>query len=379
VSTLYLSAGFQRPALGLLVVLFFGGLAIAPVELALLAMGNLPEVASLPGLTKTAHQLYGRFWSILQWERECSRFDSELLYTFRPGHCVFENAEFRTAIEVNQLGLRDSEAALTRPEVAFLGDSYTAGWGINQEESFVELVETKTHLRTINVAAPSYGTPREFGLFSRIDSRAVRYIVLQYCPNDYEENLAFVESGFSRKIPNEEDWNAMTEWYSAHKRYYPGKYFAYAVQGAIRRALSPAAQIVRADPESERDPAPDTSSELHTLRLILEHFANILQGKHVFVISPGKLRPEPTLDGLDAELQDSERLRSCCLIETVALEDVLAHNDFFVLDPHLNARGHQKVAERLSELILDRERAQARPPGSAATEQSSESNRQRTR
>jgi len=326
-----------------------------------LAMGNLPEVASLPGLTDPARHLYKRFWRILQWEKECSRFDPELIYTFRPGHCVFEGAEFRTAIEVNRLGLRDSEAALLQPEVAFLGDSYTAGWGVDQDESFVELVEAKTHLRTVNIAVPSYGTPREFGLFSRIDSRTVRYLVLQYHPNDYAENLAFVESDFRRESPSEEGWRALTEWYSAHRRYYPGKYLAYALQGAVRRSLS-VARIVRADPESERDPAPDSPSELHTLRLILEHFANVLQGRHVFVIRPGRPQPKPTLDGLDAELRDSERLRNCCLIETVPLEDVLVPNDFFVLDPHLNARGHQKIAGRLSKLILERERTQARPP-----------------
>ena len=50
-----------------------------------------------------------------------------------------------------------------------LGDSYAMGWGVEQGESFPEILEAATGLRVLNAGVPSYGTPRELLMLERLD------------------------------------------------------------------------------------------------------------------------------------------------------------------------------------------------------------------
>jgi hypothetical protein len=62
---------------------------------------------------------------------------------------------------VNTIGVRDNQRSLTQPEIVVAGDSYAMGWGVQQDESFPELIERRTGRRVLNAAVSSYGTVRE--------------------------------------------------------------------------------------------------------------------------------------------------------------------------------------------------------------------------
>lgn len=130
-----------------------------------------------------------------QWRAESSRYDPQLTYTLRPGRFVFRAREFANEYRVNSLGVRDDEESLLGPEIVVLGDSHAMGWGVEQDETFAQLVEQHTGRRVLNAAVSSYGTVREMRLLDRIDVSKMRYLVVQYCGNDLEENDHFLRGG----------------------------------------------------------------------------------------------------------------------------------------------------------------------------------------
>ena len=74
------------------------------------------------------------------------QFDVDLGWTQIPGHeAVFQGREFKVNIKTNSHGYRDKDYPFTKPagseRVVVLGDSFTWGWGAEQEEIFCEVAE----------------------------------------------------------------------------------------------------------------------------------------------------------------------------------------------------------------------------------------------
>ena len=164
----------------------------------------LPDI-----LTKISRRIYFYYdMNSIQYLPECARFDPHLGYTLKPGTCTFSDFEFSTKYSINSLGVRDTEAALNSPQVVVVGDSYAMGWGVEQNETFPKIIEAKTGLKVLNCSCSSYGTAREMMLLKKVKRDRLKYLIIQYCNNDYEENLSFLESGnklitMSRKMYEE--------------------------------------------------------------------------------------------------------------------------------------------------------------------------------
>jgi hypothetical protein len=84
--------------------------------------------------------------SVIQYTPGCGRYDAELAYTLEPGRFIFSDMEFTNRYEVNSAGVRDDEGSLRHPEVIVLGDSHAMGWGVEQDETFPQLIEKKLNL-----------------------------------------------------------------------------------------------------------------------------------------------------------------------------------------------------------------------------------------
>ena len=129
----------------------------------------------VPRLQAVARYIYGTVArDVVQFDPAFARYDAELLYTLRPGRFTFSQFEFRTPYEVNSLGVRDDEASLAAPEIVVVGDSVAMGWGVEQDETFAQLIERRTSRRVLNASVSSYGTVRELRLLDRIDRRGGR-------------------------------------------------------------------------------------------------------------------------------------------------------------------------------------------------------------
>ncbi|MGC9054996.1 MAG: SGNH/GDSL hydrolase family protein, partial [Candidatus Hydrogenedens sp.] len=80
----------------------------------------------------------------------------------------FASVDFKYVVETNSLGIRDRE--IQRPKssnsyrIIAVGDSYTYGWGVNIEETWLRGLEQKLllenkQIETVNLGKPGTGPP----------------------------------------------------------------------------------------------------------------------------------------------------------------------------------------------------------------------------
>ncbi|MFQ5445595.1 MAG: SGNH/GDSL hydrolase family protein [Saprospiraceae bacterium] len=267
------------------------------------------------------------------------RYDDELFYTLRPGTFQFSNFEFSTSYYVNSAGFRDDEASLHAPEVICLGDSYTMGWGVEQQEDFPSLLEKNLGRRVLNLGVASYGTARESLAFERLRSGKTKLIVLQYCPNDAVENRAFVKNDYHLEVSPPEVLREDMRWFRMLGTYFPLKYCHAALAEMARRMCR------KTDPGK-------TGSRISGQALadfydIIKKIKSRFGGKVViFNMTPG---PRLQEDAALRALFDKQPLPGVYFLPVAKL---LSATDYFVLDDHLRASGHRKVAAALEALIL---------------------------
>lgn len=106
----------------------------------------------------------------------------------RAGHVT----EFRT----NAQGLRsDPMSAKTKPRILALGDSFTWGWGVGQDEPWIarvaaELADDGIETEPLNGGVNGYGTESALALLRRLGPELQPDVVLLgFFANDYTDNL----------------------------------------------------------------------------------------------------------------------------------------------------------------------------------------------
>lgn len=112
---------------------------------------------------------------------------------------IYETSESRTFVNINSKGLRDKEYPYKRipgeKRVLVLGDSFTYGLGVNQQEIFTEVLENQLKdTEVINAGVMGYSTDQELLWFKE---EGVKYkpdlVILVVCGNDIPmNNLDFV-------------------------------------------------------------------------------------------------------------------------------------------------------------------------------------------
>ncbi len=217
-------------------IIFAVGLFL--IELFVIAYINsymLQKVIELPPFLKS----YIKFniTDIIQNKEECAKYDKELFYTLKPGNCIFNIADSTEAYAINSLGVRDDEASLLKPKILFLGDSFTMGWGVSNEQTYAQIIENKTGIKVLNAGISSYGTAREMGLLKRIDTSNLKYLIIQYCPNDHEENISFLKNNNILRVSNEAKFNELVSQEKRKVNYYPSKYI-FDIYKELRNSLT---------------------------------------------------------------------------------------------------------------------------------------------
>jgi hypothetical protein len=192
---------------------------------------NLP--APLLDHMRSLYQTNDR--SIVQFDPEFAQYDPHLFYRLKPGNFFFVNREYRNRFHVNSMGVRDEESALEAPEVIVLGDSFAMGWGVDQDEAFPQVIKKRTGLKVLNTGISSYGTIREVELLNLLDTSHLKYIVIQYCPNDEPENQDFYENGNQLQVSPKSVWDAAVEENRSARSYYPGKYFWFSFGAPVKK------------------------------------------------------------------------------------------------------------------------------------------------
>lgn len=313
--------------------------SLALLELIFVVLLRAPRFAAAAPrpVTRLAQQLYRHFnRGFIQFDAKCARYDPQVTYTLRPGECTFANLEFNTVVRVNRAGLRDDEQSLDAPEVIVIGDSHAMGWGVQQDETFPEVIARETGATVLNAAVSSYGTVRERIMLDRVDTSRLRTLIVQYSDNDVVENYVFKQDGDRLPITGEAEYQDIVRYYASQRSYYPGKY--------VFRLFMKFSKLERTEPDQLQIPRVSTSEEIGLFLNALENAGKTpLNSVRVIVLEVSQdFAPARTFIEALAETRQ---------VETFDTTAVLTPADFFVLDDHMTAHGHAALGGALAALI----------------------------
>jgi hypothetical protein len=337
---------------GLFFVTFNVVVAILLLELVFLILLHVPRVtgaapAPVRGLVQQIYRHFNR--ALIQFDPACARYDPAVTYTLKPGTCTFSNIEFSNEYRINRLGLRDEESALVAPEVIVIGDSHAMGWGVDQQNTLARVVERQTGLKTLNAAVSSYATAREMVMLGRLDTSRLRFLIIQHADNDLPENRTFQSHGNRLPISDESHYQEIARHYAAQRTYYPGKY--------VFRLFMKVLRLEAPEPDQLRMEVIPAAEEAELFLNALEHAGQTPRealGKvQVIVLEIGQApdHPRAFIAALAEVSRRDPHPPFVQLLMTLDTTSVLKPEDFYVLDDHMNAHGHQVVGEALAQLI----------------------------
>ena len=282
--------------------------------------------------------------SVPQADPHKSIYDPVVAYVLRPSSTFpFSNPEFSTTVHTNSLGLRDDEASLHRPRIICAGDSFTMGWGVEQNESFPQRIEQETGYLVLNAGVPSYGTAREMKLLERIDTTNTATIVLQYCQNDTAENKSFLENGNKIIVlPRKQQRAQQLKELNYRRIYYPGKYFFYALHVLTLRAIA----ITTDDPHSRVDVVCDSDRYCEAdlfFNALMNANPGALDNKHVIILAEPYFITE-----LETHRDMYRNALPSTTITLVTIPEKKDHPEYYYpIDGHFTAAGHAAIAARI--------------------------------
>ena len=318
-------------------------IAVLLAEGLLLAMYHYPAAWYPAGLRRFLTTEYFNRRNIVQLDERHARYDSELFYTLEPGAFMFSNPEFSTQFVVNRIGVRDNQRSLEQPEIVVAGDSYAMGWGVQQDESFPELIERRTGRRVLNAAVSSYGTVREARLLDRVDLSRTTTLIVQYAPNDFNENDEFLTRGNQYMPSRREEWLAAIAEQRRRGRYWPFR-MVYDSVVWIKRGIT-------GWPQGGFEPThypPDAAAE-RFLNALMHASRKDLSALRIIVLDvdedPAFIR---ALDRLRRSETYPAYIRG---MRVVDLSGRLTPDLHYVLDDHFNARGHAAIADAIIDAI----------------------------
>lgn len=279
------------------------------------------------------HRGYRNIW---QMQRDCIALDEKLIYVPKIGECRFRNPEFDTTLHFEEIGRRRNRTPSFTSEIGIvvLGDSMAMGWGVNDHESFANVIQDELQTPVYNLAVSSYGTVRELlrlqqsGLINKIDT-----ILIQYSANDLVENSSIdKEDVFLEARTNYQE--ALTGVKSIGDRDV-FKSITRAFSFAIEKPVRHFRDLVLSSKKKDK-----FSPHYEWLVTVLKKFAPLLDNKRVVVFDTDKDRLEGFPMGKDKTIGN---------VEFLDLE--LDINDHYIIDGHLNPAGHKNVGKALSRYL----------------------------
>ncbi len=303
--------------------------------------------------------------------------DDDIGYVLTPGfEGEFREPEFLVSVRINEAGLRGKALrALQKNSVRLLclGDSLTWGWGTNDDEAYPALLERLLQSRyplldvqVLNAGVSGYGTDEELGLLKKRGTHLKpNLVIVQFFPgNDFDDNRlpanrsTEIRDGMLYEVlqPGEQKrpiWLRVVNWLKrkSHLAYLVSERVGYLV---MRAGLSP--QLERLS--SGEYFTEDDGRRATDLLVEISRVAERLGAKTLFVFAPDKLQ---------LLSRAMNPLRAATVVQVAALEagvpwvdltpELVRRGDFdeiyFVEDGHWTPKGHEQVAQVLTERISD--------------------------
>jgi lysophospholipase L1-like esterase len=284
---------------------------------------------------------------VIQFSPNCAQFDNHLGYTLKPGHCVFTGKEFTNEYYINNQGLRDDELSLDHPPIIVTGDSFAMGWGVDQKQTFPQNLHQKTGLRVLNAAISSYGTAREMIMLRRIPTDRLQYLIIQYCGNDYEENLSYFLKQNKLHTMNAEKYQKLVEMDNQNKAYFFGKYLLMKINKKISEIRQPR--------KAEQKPINMDDVDLF-INAIVQSNLDLKNVQIVVFIMNGRIAADNKAFPAALKERIIRNDYPSYIREMIVLDfsNILKDEHFYVLDDHMNRDGHVIVADALYQTIAQR-------------------------
>jgi hypothetical protein len=297
-------------------------LSILGVVLYFLFFTNLPQLLYL--------------YSIRNIYFDCMEFSSEsYVYKMKPGPCKFKNIEYDTVLTNDNDGFRNPRPT-SAYKVAAIGDSHTQGWGVKDDQTFSDLLETQFGYPTRNLGVASYATMRELEVLDKYGKDAP-YVIVQYCNNDFSENQA------SLSLSNEEFRSRVeTEWRGRIATYNQGKAMGYRkifqdLGVRLRDSSYISKSKWRRSPELRQ-----MEQEAAAFAQIIARYRPLLEGKSLIVFegADSGLNSSRFAETFGAELGKLDWLS----VKVLDTTKILGFSDYYFLDGHPKPIGHRKLA-----------------------------------
>ena len=136
--------------------------------------------------------------------------------------------DYSVECNVNRYGFRDREVTAKQPDerrIGILGDSFTVGVGVEEQQRFASLFAASVHqarpnATVWNLSAPNCGTGCESEMFEAVRSEyGLDEVVLAfYAGNDLQDNQIWLEAESARPQDNTPRFTAGRTWLREHCR-----------------------------------------------------------------------------------------------------------------------------------------------------------------
>jgi len=336
-------------------VLLFLGLAVC---LELLMAWWMYHPDSIPGGLRASYAYYYDYYEedLLQMDPRYAVYNSDLFYTLKPDTSfTFQNIEYTNAMRTNGLGLRDNDSSLLSPRIACIGDSYTMGWGVGQDDCYPAYLRSLMGGGVLNMGVPSYGTARELINLGRIDASKLQWVILQYCSNDASENETSAENHYKLPISDRAEYDRLVRAAAVSRIYFPGKYFLTITNlywKSLFNRIHPFFML-------RWDRTDGLLRQEEQARVFLDLLAHsAIDFKKVGVVvtmmddyenmNGSFLR---TVKRLCAEAPYREKFGSGLKVLDIA--PLLDKDDFYILDIHFKPKGYEKIARAIRDCTRD--------------------------
>ncbi|HUQ64596.1 MAG TPA: hypothetical protein VM101_00475 [Flavitalea sp.] len=303
--------------------------------------------ARIPGFLKKEFKTYYTYYERNAIEFEpCSVFDSIYSYKVIPGLAFnFGNIEYKNNYVVNSESLRDKEDALSGPQIICLGNSYTQGIGVEQNQAFPQLLAKQTGKTVLNTGNSSYGTVRELKRLLNADTSFLEYAVIQYSKYDVYENAELIDNNDSLIMKSDSEYRHAVRDYRWRKEYFPGKY-AITITYDFLKSI---AATVR---KKKYFPSADPVASARYFLKVIDRYKPV--GKFKIIVTEMndyKDMESGFLPAVESLLQNQEFVHLKDMIRTVSVSDVLTPSDYFIIDSDMRPSGHEKVANKIGAFI----------------------------
>lgn len=283
----------------------------------------------------------------------------------------FKNREFKTTIETNSRNMRDQEYPLERvpgkKRIAVFGDSFVFGWGVENSETFSDILENEKlkDAEVLNFGVSGYGAHQELerlkkeGLLFSPD--AVLFFLYGF-PEGYPEDegdkfLMAPDGSLYRLRPDPPDAGLRGKISAMLRHSYLYRLFRDGV-GIIQDALVPeTGPVPVSNPEEARAGGLKILEELKRMGQE-HHFTPVV----VWVPTKEVFKNNGDPESLPAEeyCRKNGLLFLNLVPHLIEYKKTVGRSPYYRIDDHWNKYGHQVTAEALKKFLIENGLADAR-------------------